>query len=299
MRLHNYYIGRKNETAQAMVEFVIIIPILLMMVLGIIQFALVYKAKITLNYATFQTVRAGTINNASLSAMQTAFASNMAPLYATSYFNSPPTDQTELCTTSFLTTEAARNARTGANRIMGAGLRNVLDNPGSGMDDKWGSDQVFCARRIVQSQIDSGFANLTVVNPAQPFSFDKFGIDAYYAGTGSIQRMIPNDNLMYRDADVIDATQSVQDANLLKVHVGYCYELFIPFINRMVWAMQTNTAATTAGGFGPPTAGTFAATCLAAGNATNLDRRFGIPLYAQGIMRMQSPAVQCEVNDNC
>ncbi len=297
MRLQNYYIGRKNETAQAMVEFVIIMPVLLMMVLGIIQFALVYKAKITLNYATFQTVRAGTINNASLSAMQTAFASNMAPLYATSYFNSPPTDQTELCTTSFLTTETARNARTGANRIMGAGLRDVLDNPGSGMDDKWGSDQVFCARRIVQSQIDSGFANLTVVNPS-PFSFDKFGIDAYYNGTPGI-RMIPNDNLMYRDADVIENIQNVQDANLLKVHVGYCYELFIPFINRMVWAMQTNTAATTQGGFGPPTAGSFAATCLAAGNATNLNRRFGIPLNAQGIMRMQSPAVQCEVNDNC
>ncbi len=297
MRQQNYYTGGKNETAQAMVEFVIIIPVLLMMVLGIIQFALVYKAKITLNYATFQTVRAGTINNASLSAMQTAFASNMAPLYATSYFNSPPTDQKALCTTSFLTTEAARNTRTGANRIMNTGLRNVLDNPGSSMDDKWGSDQVFCARRIVQSQIDSGFANLTVVNPST-FSFDKFGIDAYYNGSPGI-RMIPNDNLMYRDADVIENIQNVQDANLLKVHVGYCYELFIPFINRMVWAMQTNTAATTQGGFGPPNAGTFAATCLAAGNATNLNRRFGIPLNAQGIMRMQSPAVQCEVNDNC
>lgn len=294
----NYYISKKREAAQAMVEFVIIMPVLLMMVLGIIQFALVYKAKITLNYATFQTVRAGTINNASLSAMQTAFASNMAPLYATSYFNAPPLDPTELCTTSFLTTEAARNTRTGANRIMGAGLRDVLDNPGSGMDDKWGSDQVFCARRIVQNQIDSGFANFTVVNP-QAFSFDKFGIDAYYSGSGSIERMIPNDNLMYRDADVIDSIQSVQDANLLKVHVGYCYELFIPFINRMVWAMQTNTAATTQGGFGPPTPGTFAATCLAAGDSTNTDRRFSIPLYAQGIMRMQSPAVQCEIDDNC
>lgn len=298
MQPNKFRISKKREAAQAMVEFVIIMPVLLMMVLGIIQFALVYKAKITLNYATFQTVRAGTINNASLSAMQTAFASNMAPLYATSYFNSPPLDPTELCTTSFLTTETARNARTGANRIMDTGLRNVLDNPGSGMDDKWGSDQVFCARRIVQNQIDNGFANFTVVNPTT-FSFDKFGIDAYYDSSGSIKRMIPNDNLMYRDADVIDSIQSVQDANLLKVHVGYCYELFIPFINRMVWAIQTNTSATTQGGIGPPTAGTFAATCLAAGDSTNLNRRFGIPLYAQGIMRMQSPAVQCEINDNC
>lgn len=299
MRQYNYCICKKNETAQAMVEFVIIIPVLLMLVLGIIQFALVYKAKIALNYATFQTVRAGTLNNASLSAMQTAFASNMAPLYATSYFNSPPTNPKELCSSSFLTTEAARDARTGANRIMNTGLRTVLDNPGSGMDDKWGSDQVFCARRIVQNQIDNGFVNLTVVNPVQPFSFDKFGIDAYYAGTGSIERMIPNDNLMYRDADVIDAIQSVQDANLLKVHVGYCYELFIPFINRIVWAMQANPGTNTPGGFGPPTSGTFADQCVSAGDATNTDRRFGITLYSQAIMRMQSPAVLCEINDDC
>jgi hypothetical protein len=53
------------------------------------------------------------------------------------------------------------------------------------------------------------------------------------------------------------------------------------------------------GGFGAPTAGTFAAQCVAAGQATNLDRRFGITLYSQAIMRMQSPAVLCEINDDC
>jgi len=297
MQQYNNYIGKKNQTAQGMVEFVIIIPVLLMLVLGIIQFALVYKTKITLNYATFQTVRAGTLNNASLTAMQTAFASNMAPLYATSYFNTPPTNARQLCTSSFLTDETSRDGRTGANRIMNTGLRTVLDNDGGDMDAKWGSDQVFCARRIVQNQIDNGFVNLTVVNPTD-FSFDKFGVDAYYEGTPGV-RMIPNDNLMYRDADVIDDIQSVQDANLLKVHVGYCYELFIPFINRMVWAMQANPSTTTTGGFGPPIASTFAATCIAAGASTNTNRRFGITLYSQAIMRMQSPAVQCEIAGNC
>ena len=304
MRHNNYPIGKKNETAQAMVEFVIIIPVMLMLILGIIQFALIYKAKITLNYATFQTVRAGTLNHASSSSMEKAFTSNMAPLYTTSYFNAPPTDKKALCSSSFLATADGRDARgmgkDGAkHRIMQSDttLRTVLDNTGGDMDAKWGSDQVFCARRIVQNQIDNGFAMLTIVNPSD-FSFDKFGVDAYHAGSDSIERMIPNDNLMYRDADVIDSIQSVQDANLLKVHVGYCYEMIIPFINRIVWAMQANPGTNTTGAFGPPSSGTFANTCVSAGNGPT-DRRFGIPLYAQSIMRMQSAAVRCEIDDDC
>jgi hypothetical protein len=304
MRHYNYRIEKKNETAQAMVEFVIIIPVMLMLVLGIIQFALIYKAKITLNYATFQTVRAGTLNHASSSVMEKAFASNMAPLYATSYFNTPPADQSALCTSSFVATAVGRSNRgmgtSGAkHRIMhgDSTLRTMLDNTGGDMDAKWGSDQVFCARRIVQNQIDNGFARLTIVNPAL-IAFDKFGVDAYYAGNASIERMIPNDNLMYRDADVIDTIQSVQDANLLKVHVGYCYEMIIPFINRIVWAMQANPGTNTTGAFGPPTSGTFANTCVSAGDGPT-NRRFGIPLYAQSIMRMQSASVRCEINDDC
>lgn len=298
MQKNNYCITKKNETAQAMVEFVIIIPVMLMLILGIIQFALIYKAKITLNYATFQTVRAGTLNHASSSAMQKAFASNMAPLYTTSYFESAPTDQTKLCSSSFVVSDNARKNRMDDNRIMQSGLRSVLDNTGGDMDKKWGSDQVFCARRVVQNQIDNGFVNFTIVNPS-PFSFDKFGIDAYYSGNDSIERMIPNDNLMYRDSDVIDTIQSVQDANLLKIHVGYCYEMIIPFINRIVWSLQSNTAANTTGAFGPPTSGTFANQCVSEGDATKTDRRFGIPLYSQAIMRMQSAAVLCEINDDC
>jgi len=69
-----------------MVEFLIILPVMLLLVMGTIQFAFIYQAKHTLNYATFHTARAGTINNLSMSAMEMAFASNMAPLYTHSYW---------------------------------------------------------------------------------------------------------------------------------------------------------------------------------------------------------------------
>lgn len=66
---------------QAMVEFIIIFMVMIMLVFGIFQFSLIYKAKITLNYAAFEAVRAGTVNNARLAAVNQAFARGMAPLY--------------------------------------------------------------------------------------------------------------------------------------------------------------------------------------------------------------------------
>ena len=305
-------LNKRHQSAQAMVEFVIVLPVMLVLIMSIIQFALIYKAKMTLNYATFQTVRAGTLNHASMSAMEIAFSSNMAPLFTSSYWSTATT--TDDCTSSFLNTDVAREARVGTAQIVDDGLRGILDKD---IATKFRPNNVLCARRIVQDQISDDYVRISVVNPIQPDSFTNFGVTAYYAGSDSMETMIPNDNLMYRDAAVkgdSDTAQSVQDANLLKIHVGYCYELIIPFINRMVWAMQrwgTGTApdtekefgrlwadpgSTPPGFFGPPAAGSFAETCI----KDPVDAgRFSIALYSQSIMRMQSAAVECEIDDSC
>ncbi|MEQ8662106.1 MAG: TadE/TadG family type IV pilus assembly protein, partial [Gammaproteobacteria bacterium] len=72
---------------QAMVEFGVIIFVLLLLILGTLQFALIYHAKIQLNYAAFETARAGALNNARMWAMELAFARAMAPLYTTPYLD--------------------------------------------------------------------------------------------------------------------------------------------------------------------------------------------------------------------
>lgn len=302
----------KHSRAQAMTEFVIVLPVLLTLILAIIQFGLIYKAKITLNYATFQTVRAGTLNSASLDVMRLAFASNMAPMYTTSYFS---IDGSGNCQSSFLATDTARTARIGTQKITQDGIRGVLDANINNFD----SEDVICARRVVQQQIEDEYVKISIVNPSTT-SFSNFGVPGYYdrEGDGTITNvnMIPNDNLMYRNPAVISSGsggQSIQDANLLKVHVGYCYELIIPFINRMVWAMQRygpgaapdaekdfgnywrDPSATPPGFFGPPE-GDFATSCIT--NPKD-DDRFSIVLYSQAIMRMQSHAVECETTDTC
>lgn len=282
---------RKFNAAQAMVEFLIVLPVMLLLVMGILQFSFIYQAKTTLNYAAFQTARAGSLNNASMSAMEKAFTSNMAPLYTSSYLSM---DSSGDCDSSF--TVAGRSGRLGDAKIMHANTRGVLE----ANINNFNSENVLCARQIVQQQIDDGYVNIQLINPT-PEAFANYGID----GNDGLE--IPNDNLMYRDSRV-SGVQSIQDANLLKIHIGYCYELIVPFVDRIIWsfhAFRSGSDIESArtgddntdgkGYFGTP-ASDFARSCIT--NPTD-NGRFSIVLYSQGIMRMQSPAIECELDDTC
>jgi TadE-like protein len=70
-----------RERGQALVEYIIIFPLLLMLVLGTIQIALIYQAKFTLNYAVFMGARQGALKNASLTSIKDGVAAGMTPLF--------------------------------------------------------------------------------------------------------------------------------------------------------------------------------------------------------------------------
>jgi Flp pilus assembly protein TadG len=70
-----------KQRGQSMVEFIIIFPILLILTLGTFQFALIYNAKTTLNYATFHAARNGAVSNADKETIDAAFYRGLAPLY--------------------------------------------------------------------------------------------------------------------------------------------------------------------------------------------------------------------------
>lgn len=73
----------KRARGQSTTEFLIIFPLLIMLVFGIIQFALIYQARATLNHAALLAARAGALNNGDAGKMRTALASGLAPLFAT------------------------------------------------------------------------------------------------------------------------------------------------------------------------------------------------------------------------
>lgn len=241
---------------QAMVEFIVIAAVLLLLIMATIQFAMIYQAKITLNYATFETARAGALNNARMWAMELAFARAMAPLYTTPYVKETGGD----CRSDFQ-----------LGRLAGAELGLELSN-------------VKCARQHVRDALAEGYARILLVNPSAS------SFDGHNAVTEQGRTYIPNDNLMYRSAfpDALSA-QSIQDANLIKVHIGYCFELLVPLVDRLISRMVANApTALEPENFGPAAAGSFAAACTASRNPP----RYGVPLYAQAVMRMQSEPVR-------
>lgn len=71
-----------RQRGQATIEYLIVIPMLLLLFLGSLQFIFIYEAKQTLNYAAFVGTRAGALNNGSMAAIQGGLASGFAPLFS-------------------------------------------------------------------------------------------------------------------------------------------------------------------------------------------------------------------------
>jgi len=64
-----------------MVEYLIIFPTLILLVLGAVQFGLLYQIKSQVNYATFLAARQGALKNGNTSAIKDAFGAGMTPLF--------------------------------------------------------------------------------------------------------------------------------------------------------------------------------------------------------------------------
>lgn len=71
----------RSQHGQALVEYVIVLPVLVMLIFGTIQAAFIYSAKSTLNYATFQAARLGAVNNASYEGIRRGLIRGMTPMF--------------------------------------------------------------------------------------------------------------------------------------------------------------------------------------------------------------------------
>ena len=81
MSCRNRTLPRGHQAGATLVEFVIVAPTLLFMLLLLIQFGLMYHAKSQLNYAAFEAARAGATGNASAAAIRVAFNRAMTGYY--------------------------------------------------------------------------------------------------------------------------------------------------------------------------------------------------------------------------
>lgn len=80
MKRYKFY--KRQLRGQSATEFLVILPALILLVFGIIQFALLYQTRATLNHATLLAARAGSMHNGSMTEMRSALARGLAPLFA-------------------------------------------------------------------------------------------------------------------------------------------------------------------------------------------------------------------------
>ena len=69
------------EAGQATIEYLYVLPILLILLLGSLQFIFIYEAKQTLNYATFNGTRNGALNGGKMNAIQDGVVAGLAPMF--------------------------------------------------------------------------------------------------------------------------------------------------------------------------------------------------------------------------
>lgn len=224
----------RAQQGQAMVETIVIMIATLLLLLGGIQIGLIFNAKNTLNYATFEAARAGALNHADKRSIEYAFARGMSPLY--SYASSAD---------SML--DKVSNVKRSRNRVL----------------DEAKSEEFVCIKRL---------------NPTSA-AFNSHGVNDEL---GRFNRVIPNDNLLYRTNKDAGSGVSIQDANLLKLEITYCYPMYVPMISTLIRRlMGTIPDPDPLDGWTAPTLGGFRNNCL-------VNNRF--PLTSQGIVRMQTPA---------
>lgn len=230
-------IGTRHQTGQALAEYIYVFPILLMLILGAIQFGFIYQTKATLNYATFVATREGALHNGAMSAIVDGLSSGMMPLFA-------------------------HSSSTGGSRNL-ALLKNAW---------KLANEQV----------TDPKLTVITIVNP-------KPGVLTAYQSLSESGDEIPNDNLMYRDTSILGGVMNLQDANLLKVRVTYCYRMAVPILNKLIYNLAIDPPAA-------QTVGNTAADMLDSSGGgsttrpcTGIDDEYRIPITSEAVVRMQTP----------
>jgi hypothetical protein len=142
-------------------------------------------------------------------------------------------------------------------------------------------------------------ASIELVSPTAAMVRD-FARPRFYPDEGAAHDEIPNDMLMYRDTSRgAESDVNVQDANLLKLRVHYCFDLIVPLANKVLYYATNVIGAVAANGVfsrepaadtdaygSPKRPDSLCKTTLADGLQS---QHWPVPLVSEAIVRMQSP----------
>ena len=105
------------------------------------------------------------------------------------------------------------------------------------------------SQALMRSNSDiAGSSTIAVVSPSDAMVRD-FAFARPSLEDGTTHSEIPNDTLMYRDSSLgPQSNVSIQDANLLKIRVHYCYDMYVPLVNKVLYYAVNVIGSTGTGG---------------------------------------------------
>jgi Flp pilus assembly protein TadG len=206
----------KNPARQqgaTMVELIIALPMFVMFIFIIAELSMMHQAKSVVDMAALAAARTGAIQGGDSGAMKNAATVALVPLYANS------TGLGALAT-------GWLKAKTHATLPHAVGTTDVINVPFS---SSFNGASIGVKQGIT----------VDIISPTQQMMKD-FGVTrtytntVSYSGAGKIskvdtkkERVIPSDNLMYRQTTLRNGV-NIQDANLLKIPLMYLYKMKIP-----------------------------------------------------------------------
>lgn len=184
-----------KQRGSFIIESVWLWPILLMLTLGVVQMGFLYNAKATLNNATFQAARQGSINHADRGVMERRLAEAMAPLYTRE------ANASELF--------AKRAVLWAAMKIPAAPIGEVdIISPTMAMYRGFEKTQYYLDEEGREKQLSQMPNDNLKVRSASEKSFE--------VSSASVRI-------------------NLQDANLLKIRGHWCHEMIVPFVNYVIY----------------------------------------------------------------
>ncbi|WP_219041682.1 TadE/TadG family type IV pilus assembly protein [Zhongshania aquimaris] len=252
-----------SQRGQALPEMLIAFPLVVIMVMGIVQIALVYRGKATVNNATFLAARSGALNHGYMAKMERVFWSRMVAL-----------GQIRPELRSGSTTEGLFDSPDQA-KLLASKVALATSHTYKPIEVVWPSREVFDYFAVPVKDLEP------CSGAGCPFS-DYGG--AFKPAVKSVFE-IPVDNLDARDSSLhtVDGSKvNLMDANLLSVRSRYCYDLEVPVANFIIW--RTLRAVNAA------EADWQACEIMTAAFGEN---RYFIPVVGHTVIRMQS-GFRCE-----
>tara|TARA_R110002072_G_scaffold172728_5_gene327106 strand:- start:51709 stop:52467 length:759 start_codon:yes stop_codon:yes gene_type:complete len=192
------------QKGSALVEHIIAWPLLLLLTLGTLQMGMLYKAKLTLNHATFQAAREGSVNHgrgrckgcsdSGEERMRAKLIEAMAPLYM----------------------KGAPGIVSYGKALLSANNSQLKLKPVEIISPDY---SIFKAFKQNMYTLNCNSGSSSKCKEQQ-------------------ELQIPNDNLNVRSDKLKKAGTlilNIQDANLLKIRTSWCYSLDIPVANKILF----------------------------------------------------------------